>query len=98
MFFRKDNDVFKVGDNADEIFNIYYGNVKIYRTDENNNEIILYHADDGESIGYNSIVKGYYINSAKTLEDTFFCSIKISEVEKLKAMKQPIIKKILAGF
>jgi CRP-like cAMP-binding protein len=98
VFFKKDSYIFKAGDSADGIYTIYVGNVKIYRIDKNSKEIVLNNATDGDSIGFNSIVDGNYINSAYAVDDVFCCFLKGSEVQKLIQNKEPISEKITAQY
>lgn len=98
LFFKQGDFIFKDGDNADGIYIIYHGNVKVFRIDENDKEVILNNATDGDTIGFNSIIDGHYINSAKTTKNTFACFLKISEVQQLIKNKKPIAEKILAEY
>ncbi|MBI1767222.1 MAG: cyclic nucleotide-binding domain-containing protein [Bacteroidetes bacterium] len=98
VFFKKDSYIFKAGDRADGIYNIYLGNVKVYRIGENGKEIVLNNVTDGDSIGFNSIVDGNYINSAYAIDDVFCCFLKSSEVQKLIQTKEPISEKITAQY
>jgi signal-transduction protein with cAMP-binding, CBS, and nucleotidyltransferase domain len=79
LYLKKDDYFFEAGESADGIFCIYTGKAYIFNEEKN----IIQTATDGDTIGYNSIIGDYYINSAKAAEDCFCCFLKLSEVQQL---------------
>jgi len=98
IYFKKGDFIFKEGNEADGVFCIYHGDVKIFRMEDPGEKIILAKVPDGDVIGFNSIVDGYFINSALAMDDTFCCFLKITEVQQLIKERSLIQTKIISGY
>lgn len=92
LYAKNDELIFSAGDNADDVFCVYHGKVEVF------NDQLTQTASDGDFIGFNSIIGGHYMNSAKAIESSFLCHLKLSEVQQLIKNHQPIVEKILAGY
>jgi len=97
IYFKKGDFIFKEGNEAEGVFCIYHGNVQLFRKEDRGEKIIQAKVPDGDVIGFNSIVDGYFINSALAMDDTFCCFLKIAEVQQLIRDQSPIQPKIISG-
>lgn len=95
LYFKKGEYLFKAGDEAEGVFCIYTGSVRVLNG--GNPDIIVEEATDGAIIGFYSIVDGQFIDSALSADDTFCCFWKIAEVRELLKQQNPVAGKILSG-
>ncbi len=83
LSFAKNESVYRAEETAKGIFCIYSGTIKIVKQINFNQEITIHKATDGEIIGFNSISKGRYTNTAIAMEDTTACFISLLEMNNL---------------
>jgi len=76
QLYKKGEVIFKEGNSPHGVYCIKYGKVKLYKTGSEGKDQIIRFAQDGDMIGYRSLLSGEKFNaSAGCLEETVVCFI-----------------------
>ncbi|MGY1423382.1 Crp/Fnr family transcriptional regulator [Bacillus cereus] len=97
--YKRGDIIFHAGDQADTLYIVSKGRVKIYRLSESGKEQLIRILNTGDFTGELALFKkDYYETFAEAMEESDICMIKQSDLQKLLLKYPSISLKVLAEF
>jgi CRP-like cAMP-binding protein len=98
LFVKKNEVIFKEGDEVKGIYFVLTGNVKVHKRWGKNKEIILRFASNGAILGHRGLDTGIYPISATALEDGIVCFFDLAFFEATLKVNNDLTYKLMLFF